>query len=343
MATSMHPIIETILERNASRSLAHFEERHVRHEYLAQHPFHYIYIGCMDGRASHLPQALGIPVGCAEYFQTAGAMFDIGWKYFSNLLTESVGYGLNKGRDVILLISSHFSGQYPAHGCRAFSNDRHAAHAHALCLARDIAHAFEPYGGGIHVLPIEFDTDNDSIILYGDSGSVDTSEFITEDHNMEHALITCFPGMGHRIREELMSLVQQNVRHVRATLRDGRDHRACSHGETTLFLGRGAGTWLNPERNTAIILFPEGERLSEYVVTAGNILEGNMQDNNLLHEHGAVVMTCSAFGDIRNERFAIARVRLFSHIVQTLMRERLPNFRYTLFPAVVNLDRKSVV
>lgn len=32
-----HPYIEEILDRNAARVIAHYEERHIRKEYLAQH------------------------------------------------------------------------------------------------------------------------------------------------------------------------------------------------------------------------------------------------------------------------------------------------------------------
>lgn len=338
MLNHAHPIVEAVLDRNASRVIKHFEERHLRRAYLAEHPFHYIYIGCMDGRASHLPHALGIPIGCAELFQTAGAMFDVGWKYFSNLLTESVAFGLEKGREVIILVSSHFSGRYPDHGCRAFANDREAAHGYALRLAQNIAYVLEPYGRGIQVLPIEFDTDDDSIILHGDFGSMDTSRFLTNEHGMEHALDTCFSFPARsRIRAELVSLVRHNIDHVRAVLRNGRNHRACAHGEKVLFLGRGAGTWLNPERNSGIILFPEGERLSEYVLIAGKILASNMRNDSVLREHGAVVMPCSAYGDRRNQRIAEVRARSYAHTIETLFKQRMPKFRYTLFPATVDL------
>lgn len=338
MPNHAHPIVEAVLDRNASRVIKHFEERHLRRQYLKEHPFHYIYIGCMDGRASHLPHALGIPIGCVELFQTAGAMFDVGWKYFSNLLTESVAFGLKKDREVIILVSSHFSGRYPDHGCRAFTNDRKAAHRYALCLAQDIAYVLEPYGHGIQVLPIEFNTDDDSIILYGNVGSMSTSDLLANEYGLEHTLDTCFSFPARsRIRTELVSLVRHNIDHVRSVLRKGRDHRACGHGERLLFLGRGAGTWLNPERNFGIILFPEGEHLCDYVLTAGKILESNTHDDPILREHGAVVMPCSAYGDRRNERIAQARVRSYAHLVETLFREQMPNFRHTLFPATVDL------
>jgi carbonic anhydrase len=99
----------------------------MRKEYFAHHPYHFIYIGCMDGRASHLPEALGIPVGCAEIFQTAGARFSTAWPYFANILTDSVEYGLRKHRTVVIIVSSHYSKKYPDHGCRAFGSNRSKA------------------------------------------------------------------------------------------------------------------------------------------------------------------------------------------------------------------------
>ncbi len=333
-----HPHIEEILDRNAARVIAHYEERHIRREYFAQHPFHYIYVGCMDGRTSHLPQTFGIPVGCAEFFQTGGAMFDIGWKYFSNLLTESIQFGLTKKRTVVILVSSHFSGHYPNHGCRAFENDRRAARTYVLRLARDIRYAVEPYGGDVHVLPIEFDTDDDSVILYGETGRVDTSHFLSSECGLKEVLYDSFPSyVDSDMGEELHTLVHNNIEHVHSVLRNRRDHTACSHCETTLLVGRGAGTWLNPHRNAGIILFPEGERLDTFIVTAGKILQSNANRDKILQKHGAVIMPCSAYGDRRNERFAIARVKAYQQIIERLFAQHLPDLHYTLFPATVDL------
>ncbi len=329
-----------MLDNNASRVIAHFEERDYRRAYLAEHPYHYIYIGCMDGRASHLPQALGIPIGCAELFQTGGAMFEIGWKYFANLLTESIQFGLDHERTVIILVSSHFSDKHPDHGCRAHNNDRRAGHTYVLNLAKDIQWAVAPYQADIHVLPIEFDTDEDSIILCGESGIVDTSHFLASEHGLEQVLADSFPSyINSPMLNALYSITRHNIEHVRSVRRNVRNHVECVHGESVFLLGRGAGTWLNPDRNTGIILFPEGERLNEYIVTAGKILQGNMVTNDLLMEYGPVIMPCSAYGRRENKRFAIARVQAYTQRIQRLYERDLPGFKnYVMFPSVVDLQ-----
>lgn len=343
MAPHMHnnPLIERVLELNAARVVAHREEKSTREKFIADNPVHYIVIGCMDGRASHLPQALGIPVGCCEHFQTAGALFSTSWPYFGHLLSDSVGYGIKKNRTIVIFVASHYSKKYPDHGCRAFLNDRDKAREHILHLSERIRWNFEEYNATIHVLPIELNTDDDSIIMHGDEnmGQIDTSHFVKEDTGLEQVLSDMFGSFVYASRsfEALVSIVRNNIAHVQTIHRNPRTHQDCCHGESVLFVGRGAGTWLNPHRNMGIILFPEGEQLDLHLRDAGSILSQNMKTHELLKEHGILVMPCATYTDPKKRHRSIDRVTGYTARVERVLAQYHPTVTLTLFPGTVNL------
>lgn len=86
-----------------------------RQRYLAQHPTSIVVMKCMDGRI-HIPHATRTPLGIITPFRNLGGIFDLGWPYLGELLTDTVVDAANAGRGTLLLITYHFSHGNQARG-----------------------------------------------------------------------------------------------------------------------------------------------------------------------------------------------------------------------------------
>lgn len=313
-----HPIVERLLKLNAARALAHFERRHRREQFLQKHPVHLIDLGCMDGRDTEQDKALGFPPGCSDQFKTGGGRFDIGSNYFSSQLMSSIESGISRDLTVLILVSSHYSSHHTTHGCRAFNNDRCAAHRHALHLADKIRYAVQLYTPPVDVLPVEFDTDIDSIKVYGEEGVLDTMEYLTDDRYLATDLFERVPSLAHApVQKTLAWSLRYNVRHVRSVLHHKRHLRDFAHAETVLFFGRGV-SWLNA-RNDAITIFPDGDDLDKNIVTGLEILRGNKERNPVLKKFGPVILCSAAYWDNRRLYFAMEQSNVYARRMQRLL------------------------
>ncbi len=88
-----------------------------RQRYMAKHPTSIVVMKCMDGRI-HIPHATQTPLGIITPFRNLGGIFDLGWPYLGELLTETVLQATQSGRATLLLITYHFSSGHPARGVR---------------------------------------------------------------------------------------------------------------------------------------------------------------------------------------------------------------------------------
>jgi hypothetical protein len=331
-------LIEKVFELNKQGVAAYKTSAAKRKKYLVENPIHPVYIACMDGRANHLPQAFGIPVGVGDIVQTAGAKFSISSPYFANLLAESALYAASKSRTPIFIVASHFSGNYPHHGCRAFENNRWNALHHVLQLASDIRNVFRKFPTPVLVLPVEFNTDDDSIIFFGNNTSINTSDFLGNEEEILGALRQIYPEFVHTaVFPSLIDMAIKNIVHVKNVRSSMRKEHECHHREFALGIGRGFGTWLNPHRNQAIILFGEGRDIKERIHVAGKILLENMEKNSEMQRHGALVISSAAYSKDWKIGFAMARVEGHSDVVRRTFATYLPELRYSILEGVVDM------
>lgn len=331
-------LIEKVFALNKQGVIAYKTSAAKRKKYLSENPIHPVYIACMDGRANHLPQAFGIPVGVGDIVQTAGAKFSISAPYFANLLAESALYAASKSRTPIFIVASHFSGNYPRHGCRAFENNRDSALRHVLQLAADIRTAFRKFPSPVLVLPVEFNTDDDSIIFFGNNTSIDASDFLGNEERISDALRQVYPEfVDTTVFSSLVNMALENIAHVKHVRASARKEHECHHGEFALAIGRGFGTWLNPHRNQAIILFGEGRDIKERIFTAGKILLENMEKNSEMQMHGALIISSAAYSQDWKIGFAMARVDGYSDVVRRTFSAYLPELRYGILEGLVDM------
>jgi hypothetical protein len=332
-------LIEKVFKLNRQGVMAYKTSAAGRKKYLAENPIHPVHIACMDGRANHLPQTLGIPVGVGDIFQTAGAQFSVASPYFANLLAKSALYAKSESRTPIFIVASHFSGNYPDHGCRAFLNNRYDALRHVIQLAEDIRKVFRKFPIPVLVLPVEFNTDDDSVIFFGNNMSINTSDFYGNEKRIPDALRKVYPEFAEtHAFPALINMAIKNIDHMGSVRMARRQEHECHHGEFALAIGRGFGTWLNPHRNQAIILFGEGRDIKERIYTAGKILLENMKKNHEMQKHGALVISSSAYVEDWKIGFAMARAEGHSDVVRRTFATYLPQLQYSILEGVVNMN-----
>lgn len=251
------------------------ESQLARTRYLAEHPTAIMALKCMDGRIN-IPVVTETPRGIVQPFRNLGGMFHLGWPHLGEVLAEYVQEVVRSGRRVLALVTYHFSKGSPERGCAGFGFDTAAARAHTLQIRAQMEHVFGVGHGTVYPLVCGLETDEDALILHGQDGE----ELNVADHAPQDApvlrqrLSRLFPDMPEQVRNDLMPLVEGNLRHV-AKIRDTPRELDIEHREWMICLGRGFDFLHTP--NLALIIGPYSPDLADPIRKAAGIIEGNMR------------------------------------------------------------------
>ena len=246
-----------------------------RQRYLAQHPTSIVVMKCMDGRI-HIPYATRTPLGIITPFRNLGGIFDLGWPYLGELITESVLQAADRGRATLLLITYHFSSGHHARGCAGFNCDTEAAKAHAYAIAQQAGELFGHDHQQVYPLVCGFETDSDAMILHGQGGEMlDIRDWIDRQaSDLPATLASVCPDMPDDIQRDLLPLLVGNMAHV-SELSGVTRALEIEHREWVICIGRGFDFLHLP--NTALIIGPYGPDLAAPIATAASIIDANMR------------------------------------------------------------------
>lgn len=246
-----------------------------RQRYMAQHPTSIVVMKCMDGRI-HIPHATRTPLGIITPFRNLGGIFDLGWPYLGELLTDSVLDAAKAGHATLMLITYHFSSGHQERGCAGFDCDTDAAKAHAYAIAKQAGQLFGDDHQQVYPLVCGFETDSDALILHGQHGEVlDSRDLIgLAPEALSTQLASLCPDMPWEIQRDLLPLLEGNVAHVSELQGVERD-LDIEHREWVICVGRGFDFLHLP--NTALIIGPYGPDLAEPIGIAAAIIEANMR------------------------------------------------------------------
>ncbi len=250
-----------------------------RESYLARHPTSIIALKCMDGRI-HLPYATQTPLGIVRPFRNLGGIFDLGWPYMGDLLADSVGTAINAGRQVLVIITYHYSKGDPHRGCAGFNCDTQAARAHAEQIRSQVEQIFGLGHQTVYPLVCGFETDEDALILHGpEDKQLDVSTLALADESRLPALVgSVLTDMPQRILNDLLPLVKGNLRHIHA-LRQTQRELDIEHREWMICVGRGFDFLHAP--NVALIIGPYSPDLSDPIRKAAGIIRANMDKGRI--------------------------------------------------------------
>lgn len=277
------PIAERIswlmnMARDHSADFAAPEAVLARKRYQALHPTAILALKCMDGRI-HLPYATETPQGVIEPFRNLGGMFDLGWPYLGEVLTDSVARAVAGGRRTLILLTYHFSKGDPHRGCAGFDNDTHAALRHVFEVRNQVERVFGKDHGTVYPLVLGFETDEDALILHGPAGTLDLAAQPEADPDRLGAeLAALVPDMPGPMRADLLPLVLGNVRHI-AEIRALRRAPTLEHTEWALCVGRGFDFLHEP--GVALIVGPYSPDLADPIRKAAGIIRANMEEGRI--------------------------------------------------------------
>ena len=245
-----------------------------RQRYLAQHPTSLLVMKCMDGRI-HLPHATRTPLGIITPFRNLGGIFDLGWPYLGELLTDSVLAAAQQGRGTLMCITYHYSAGQQQRGCAGFGCDTAAARAHAYGIAEQAGRLFGKDHQQVYPLVCGFETDSDALVIHGKAGAVlDIRDWVGQPADaLAIRLAAVCPDMPDDIRSDLLPLLEGNLAHVTSLYGTARA-LDIEHREWVICIGRGFDFLHLP--NTALIIGPYGPDLAEPIGTAADIIAANM-------------------------------------------------------------------
>lgn len=285
-ATLLHdqPIEQRIdalldLSRQHAEHFCSSEAWLARQRYSAQHPTSIVVMKCMDGRI-HIPHATRTPLGIITPFRNLGGIFDLGWPYLGELLTDTVVDAAQAGRATLMLITYHFSRGSSARCCAGFNGDTDAAKAHAYAIAEQAGKLFGQDRQQVYPLVCGFETDSDALIIHSQDGAtLDVSEWVeSTPAGLSSQLNTICPDMPHDMQRDLLPLLEGNLAHV-SELKGLERQLDIEHREWVICIGRGFDFLHLP--NTALIIGPYGPDLAVPIGTAATIIDANMQSGRI--------------------------------------------------------------
>ncbi len=333
------------------RWLAELAERHgeayrspeamlARTRYQSQHPTAIAVLKCMDGRIN-IPFATETPVGILMPFRNLGGQFDLGWPHLGEVLTQYVMERIHEGRQVLFLVTYHFSRGERRRGCAGFDYDQTAAIAHTQSIHRQISTIFGAGHGTVYPLVCGFETDEDALIIHGvDGQELDMAAWTDADSSqLTDRLGALLPDMPERMRADLLPLLEGNVRHVnkvRAQALRGERQLDIEHREWMICLGRGFDFLHTP--NLALIVGPYSPQLAEPIIRAAGIIEANMAAGRI-PDDGFLVLSSVPYESIGvDQARAAIKASFLSGFARQVIAEAHPVLAKKMMSRTATLD-----
>ena len=309
-----------------------------RTRYQSRHPTAIAVLKCMDGRIN-IPVATGTPVGILMPFRNLGGCFDLGWPHLGEVLTQYVMDRIHEGRQVLFLVTYHFSRGDHHRGCAGFGYDRQAAFEHTQAIHQQISTIFGASHGTVYPLICGFETDEDALILHGSGGQVLDIAAIGDQTSLSQRLAQLLPDMAQRLRNDLLPLLEGNARHVaqvREQARRGERLLDIEHREWMICLGRGFDFLHTP--NLALIVGPYSPDLSEPIAKAAGIIESNMSAGRIPGD-GFLLLSSVPYEAIGVDRArAEMKANFLSRFAQDVIAESYPALATKMISRTAVLD-----
>ncbi len=347
----MDPISKPIAERiewlfelaeEHSASYGSPETWIARTRYLAEHPTDIMVLKCMDGRVN-LSFATNTPQGIIQPYRNLGGMFDLGWPYLSEVLSDHVQRVIGEGRRAMFISTYHYSKGDPERGCAGFNYDTEAAKAHTYEIKQQVEQVFGLGHSTVYPMVCGFETDEDALILHGSNG--DRLDMSTLKPGERDRLLPClenlYPDMSVQMRRDLLPLLSGNLDHIEEARRQTRELDNV-HREWMICVGRGFDFLHIP--NLGLIIGPYSPDLAEPIHKAAGIIEENMAQGRI-PDDGFLLLACAPYEDVGVD---MARAELKSRFLSDFAAEQIRQFHPQLAEkmhirtAVVNQQTRTL-
>ncbi len=336
------PLSNRVLAINEKhhRLFSSSEEYLRRRAYREIHPTEIMVGKCMDGRLN-LAVMTETPMGIIQPCRNLGGDFDLGWMAFQLMVAQWVDYSISRGRKCVFLATYHFSKGDKHRGCAGHNYDTGEAKKAAAKLKAQFDRVF---GRSIvTAILCGIETDSESLIFHGENGEMwDLSTVINSDSQvLIEQLSAMYPSMDSQVLQDLLPLVEGNIRHTREISSSNRPVIEMEHQEWILGLGRGFD-WLHTI-NQALIVGPFDLKIAKAIETAGGLLLGNIESGRNIHK-GAVLVTAALY---RNEvgpepLLAMEKARSLRDFALEILEEKIPNLlpRLEIMAGTVDINTR---
>ena len=314
-----------------------------RKRYLSEHPTAIAALKCMDGRIN-IPVATNTPTGIVMPIRNLGGIFDLGWPYLGEVLSQYILRMVGVGRCVLILITYHWSKGDLQRGCAGFNYDTGAAIDHTQEIRLQVEHIFGSGHGTVYPLVCGFETDREALVLHGKDNTVlDLADISASDaDSLEQMLEELLPDMSTQMRTDLLPLLYGNLKHI-AQVREQaqRQERTLhiEHREWMICLGRGFDFLHTP--NVALIIGPYSPDLADPLRKAAGIIESNMITGRI-PDDGFLLLASAPYDETGVDR---ARAELKSHFLSNfaakVLRDEFGVLTQKMFKHTAVLDWRS--
>jgi hypothetical protein len=330
------------LARRYSTEFSDPENHLARKRYLAAHPTDIVALKCMDGRIN-IPVATHTPPGIIQPFRNLGGRFDLGWPHLNETLAHHVSEIVGAARQILVLITYHFSKGDPSRGCAGFNFDTEAAIAHTHAIREQFEFMFGHGHGTVYPILVGFETDEDALILHGrDGGVLNLAEFSPgDDDSLRHWLARLYPDMAAQMREDLMPLLKGNLERI-AQVRNTNRELDIEHREWMICVGRGFDFLHTP--NLALIIGPYSPNLADPIRKAASIILNNMQTGRI-PDDGFLVLASSPYQEVGMDRArAELKARFTTEFTAQVIQSEFPALarKMHLRTAVLNWESRKL-
>lgn len=314
-----------------------------RERHLAKHPTAVAVLKCMDGRIN-VPVATRTPPGILMPFRNLGGMFDLGWPHLGEVVAHHVSRMVGEGRQVLFLITYHFSKGDPRRGCAGFNYDTAAAYAHARQIRVQIERIFGADHGTVYPLVCGFETDEDALILHGaGEATLNLAELTDADRPALAPRLAAFlPDMPTRVRADLLPLLHGNLDHIAEVRAQAARHEReldIEHREWMICLGRGFDFLHTP--NIALIVGPYSPNLDGPVRRAAAIIRANMTAGRI-PDDGFLLLASVPYDELGVDRArAELKSRFLSRFAADVIGAEFPDLAPRMFQRTAVLDWRS--
>jgi len=311
-----------------------------RQRYMAQHPTAVAALKCMDGRVN-LSVATQTPAGILTPLRNLGGMFNLGWPHLGEVLTRYVQGMVQAGRQVLLLITYHWSKGDATRGCAGFHYNRNASMAHAWDIRAQVSHLFGHAHQTVYPLVCGFETDQEALLLHSpDGATLDLADLTpAKSKKLAPTVAALLPDLPAPMLADLLPLLQGNlahVQHIRAQTAQQERDLAIDHREWIICLGRGFDFLHTP--NMALIVGPYSPDLAHPIRTATRIIESNMRRGRIPSD-GFLLLASVPYEAMGVERAgAELKARFMERFAADVIRESYPELAQRMHSRVAVLD-----
>lgn len=334
-----------LLEHNSAMRLEFTspDAKGLRLQYRAKHPTEIMALKCMDGRLN-LPVMTHTPVGIIQPLRNLGGVFDLGWPFLGEVVTDWVMYAMERGRDCIILVTYHWSKGEKHRGCRGFNYEVDNARTYTEKLAQQIERMYGKNHATAYPVRVGVETDEDALVFHGDNGKtldVTALRDVSED-SARVQLRELYPDMKRQMIEDLLPLVLGNIAHISDVRSKGRELVDSEHRERILGIGRGFD-WLH-QLNLALLVGPFDPNLDGPIATAAGLLLGNINDHRV-PDDGIVLLSSAPYREEAGYDMprAVEKAKFLSRFSLEVIGTNVPALRERIVPVtgIINVNTRE--